>query len=252
MKKISFWAKSHPWPARILIVVSFILLNGLGIITGLLMRDLEIIFPSAALFFFVFLYVGGVLFYPRKKNAVNGEARSLFYRRQKTCDMLLVGSTFLLIVYLGNHPRQVLNYSPPFTSVMAASAPLLKDSSLKTFLPIKAFSASMREENGKLLKWKLRKKMLKEQIRTIRNSGEPSPGGKAALIILSVIVALGLIVGVASLACSISCGGSEALAIVVLISGTALVVALLIFVIRRIMGKRKKQIKNPETEPPGN
>jgi hypothetical protein len=252
MKKISVWAKSHPWPARIIIVVSFILLNGLGIITGLLMRDIEIILPSAALLFFISLYAGSVLLYPRKKSALNGQARALFYRRQKTCDMLLVGSTFLMVVYLANHPGQVLNYSPPFTSVMAASAPLLKDSSLKTYLPIKAFSASMRDESGKLLKWKVRKNMLKEQIRAIRHSGEPSPGGKAALIILSVIVALGLITGVAFLACSISCGGSEALAIVVLISGTALVVVLLVHIIRKIMGKSKKQIKNPESGPPGN
>ncbi len=251
MKKISLWAKSHKWPARIIIIVSFVLLNGLGIVTGLLLRDLQVILPSATLLFFVSLYAGGVLFYPRKKRTVDGQARSIYYRRQKTCDMLLVGSTFLLIVYLANQPRQLFNYPPLFASAMATTPSLPKDSSLRSFKPINAFAASMKDENGKLLKWKERKKMLKEQIRAIKNDKEPSPGGKTGLIILSVIVALGLIGLVGSLACTISCGGSEALAIVVLIGGTALVVALLVYVIRRIMGKSKKQIKNPETGPPG-
>jgi len=252
MKKISLWAKNHKWTARIIIVVSFLLLNALGMVTGLLLRDIRVILPLAALLFFASLYAAGILFYPRKKGAGNGQTKSLYYRRQKTCDMLLAGSSFLMIVFFGNHPRQLFNYTPPFASVMAATSSLPKDSSLKIYKPISNFAASMKDENGKLLKWKERKKLLREQVRAIKHSGGLSNKGKAALIILSVIVAMGLIALIGYLSCSIACAGSGALAIVVLAGGTALVILLLIHVVRRIMGKRKKQIKNPETEPPGN
>lgn len=251
MKKISLWAKSHPWPARIIIVVSFILLNGLGIVTGLLLRDLQVILPSATLLFFVSLYAGGVLFYPRKKNGGHGQARSLFYRRQKTCDLLLVGSTFLMIVYLGNHPRQIFNYPSPFSSAMASTSSLPKDSLNHAYKSGRDFMATVRDEKGKLLKWKERKKLLKTQIKAIRHDDDLSPGAKAALIILCVLVALGLSYLVASLACSLSCSGSEAGAVVVAIGGSALIIFLTIIAIRAIMGKKKKQIKNPETGSPG-
>ena len=95
-------------------------------------------------------------------------------------------------------------------------------------------------------KWKERKKLLKEQVRAIKNSKDPSNGGKAVLIILSVLVALLLIGLIASLACRIACGGSDALAVIVVLGGTALVIWLLIRVIRNI---NRKKIKEPEKAP---
>jgi hypothetical protein len=251
MKKLSLWGKNHVWPARIIIVSSILLLTVLAVVTGLLLRDLQVIFPVVGLLFFALLYAIGFILYPLKKNRGTGKARTSYYRRQKTGDLLLVSSSFLMIVYLGNHPRQVFNYSSPFSAAIAATTSLPKDSSLKTYKPIAAFKASMKDENGKLLKWKERKKLLKEQIRAIRHSNEPTDGGKVALIVLSVLVAMGLIALIAFLACEISCSGSAALAVIVAIGGTALVVFLLIRVIRGILGKKKKQIKSPENQPGG-
>jgi len=49
MKKISTWAKNNKWLARILVIICHILLNVMGIITGILMSDLDINIPVAAL-----------------------------------------------------------------------------------------------------------------------------------------------------------------------------------------------------------
>ena len=168
------------------------------------------------------------------------------YVRQKTCDILLAGSTYLMIVYLDNHKEILFRYTLPFNRAMASNIILPKDSTVKTYKSIAAFSASMKDANGNYLKWKERKKLLKEQVRAIKNSKDPSNGGKAVLIILSVLVALLLIGLIASLACSIACGGSDALAVIVVLGGTALVIWLLIRVIRNI---NRKKIKEPEKAP---
>ena len=95
-----------------------------------------------------------------------------------------------------------------------------------------------------------KKKLLKEQLRAIKKSGEISKGGKVALIILSVIVALGLLYLVAALACNISCSGSEGGAIILAVGGTALVIFLLVITLRAILGKKKKP--KPDIKPESN
>jgi hypothetical protein len=207
MKKISHWAKDHVWPARIIIIVSTFLLIGLGLSTGLLLYDISFTIPVVLFVFSALLYITAILFYPSKKR----NSGRISYLHQKTCDLLLAGSVFLMITYLGNHPKQILDQYAGFTAASANSSSLPKDSSLKTYKSLDVFSASMKDKDGKMLKWKERKKMLKEQVRAIRHSKEPSDGAKVALIVLSVLVALGLLYLVAALSCSISCGGSGVL-----------------------------------------
>ncbi len=246
MRKISVWAKQHPWAARFIIIASFILLNVLGFTTGLLLHDAGIYLPLAAILFFACLYATGFIAYPLKNKNGKYRIKASHYVRQKTCDILLAGSTYLMIVYFGNHKENLFRYSLPFNQAAASNTILPKDSTVKTYKSIANFSASMKDENGNFLKWKERKKLLKEQIRAIKNSNEPSGGGKTALIILSILVALLLIGLIASLACSISCGGSEVFAVIVGVGGTALVIWLLIRVIRSIT---RKKIKEPEKVP---
>ncbi|MGB3153884.1 MAG: hypothetical protein WBB06_04755 [Chitinophagaceae bacterium] len=251
MRKISCWAKDHKWSSRFIIVASFIILNILGIVTGKLLGSLGVSIPVSVLLFFAGLYCVGFIAYPSRTLKSKKLNAAAFYVRQKSCDFLLVGSTFCMIVYMGNHPDRVFQYEQVFNSAIASTPSLLKDSTVKTYKSIADFSASMRDENGKLLKWKERKKLLKEQVRAIQKSDEPSKGGKAVLIILSVLVALLLIGLVASLACSLSCGGSDVFAVIVGIGGTALIVWLLIAVIRSILGKKGKKVKDPEKESSG-
>ncbi|MEI9943660.1 MAG: hypothetical protein WDN26_05510, partial [Chitinophagaceae bacterium] len=118
---------------------------------------------------------------------------------------------------------------------------LPKDSTLSTYKNVAAFTASMKDENGKTLKWKERKKLLKAQVKEIKKSKELSNGAKAGLIILSSIIALGLLALILGLACDLSCSGADGLAILVGVGGTALIVFLLVLTIRSITGKKRKR-----------
>ncbi len=240
MKKISLWAKSHHWPARFIIILSFIVLTIAGIVTGMLLDDLHVTLPAAALSLFIIIYFMCILFYPSKS-----EKRKLMaarsYVKQKTCDFILAATTFFMIICISNDRFQSLHYFPSLHAATSSKPVTPADSTVKIYKSLAAFSASLKDENGKSLKWKEKRKLLKEQVGAIKKSNGMSKGGKVALIILSVIVALGLIGLVASLACSLSCNGSDAAAVLVGIGGTALVIFLLVLVIRGITGKKKKK-----------
>lgn len=239
MKRLSFWAKNHKKASRLIIIFSFILLTFLGVIAGSLLRELKIILPTSILILFVLIYIIGFLAYPARSLRGTKLTVASFYIRQKTCDVLLAGFTFLLVLFLSNHPGTFFQ-SFTFINATTASLPVLpKDSTSGGFKPLKAFAASMKDDNGKKLKWKERKKLLKEQVRSIKKSSSLSKGGKAALIVLSILIALGLLALVGGLACNLSCSGSEGAAIIVGIGGGALVIFLLVVTIRSIQrGKR--------------
>ena len=80
--------------------------------------------------------------------------------------------------------------------------------------------------------------------------GNKDGDAKAGLIIVTIIAALGLLYLVAALACSLSCNGSDAAAVVVLILGLAAIIWGTIAVINRISRGPKK--KKKESPAPGN
>ncbi|HRF20009.1 MAG TPA: hypothetical protein PK977_17655, partial [Chitinophagaceae bacterium] len=74
----------------------------------------------------------------------------------------------------------------PANAISGNNTILPKDSSAKTYKSIREFSASIKDKEGKLLKWKERKKLLKEQVRSIKKADNLSKGDKAGLIVLAV------------------------------------------------------------------
>ena len=247
MRKISVWAKNHKWAARFLIITCYLLLNFLGVVIGFLLNDISVHISSGVFVFFIILFLGGIFFYPSKKDR---SVYKNYYVLQKSFDFTLALSTLMMVIYIGNHHEPPFSY---FTSLRAANistTSLPGDSSLKTYKSIEAFKASMKDEDGKLLKWKERKKLLKEQIKGIKKSKTTSDGGKIALIILSSLVAMGLLVLVASAACSLSCNGSDGAAILVGVGGTVAIVLLFLLVLRSINRKPKKENLPEETPKP--
>ncbi len=246
MKKLSLWAKNNKWPSRIILAFGILLINAAGIVTGLLLKDLGIIIPSAFFLLLVLIYFTAIILYPAKS-----QKRKLgfnrFYYRQKTCDSLLAATAFCMFICISNDKTPFKTYFSILQSVSASTPLPIADSSLKNYKSLPVFSKSLKGEDGKLLNWKERKKLLKAQVKAIKQSTDMSKGGKTALIILSVLLAIGLIFLVASLACNLSCNGMDGAAVLVGIGGTALVVFLLILVIRSINGKKKK--KNIPKEP---
>ncbi|MBL7723344.1 MAG: hypothetical protein JNK27_04305 [Chitinophagaceae bacterium] len=242
MRKISTWAKAHKWPARIILVVSLLLLNITGILTGLLLKDLSVIIPGSVFLLTILIYVWAILSYPARSTR-SRYAPGQYYTKQKTRDFILAATAFVLFVCISNNNKIVPASS---LSLQAATNAHPSDSQGRAYKPVWKFSASMKDENGKMLKWKERKKLLKEQIRGIKKSNELSNGGKVALTILAVLAALGLLYLVASLACNLSCSGSDAAAVIVGLGGGALVIVLLVVAIRAIYNKKRRELRKQE------
>jgi uncharacterized membrane protein YiaA len=245
MRKLSYWGKHHKQAARLIIIFSLLLLTIIGYYTGTWMSELALSVPESILFLAVFFYIIGVIAYPQQQGSHKTSKTKKFYFRQKVCDTGLVISTFVMIVYLTNHPETFIHSIVPANAASVNSLILPKDSSVKTYKSIREFSASIKDKDGNMLKWKERKKLLKEQVRSIKRADNLSKGDKAGLIFLAVIVALGLSLLVGALACQISCGGSEGAALLVGIGGTALIIYLLIITIRSIKNGKKPRKSQP-------
>ena len=83
MRKISTWAKAHKWPARIILVLSLLLLNITGILTGYLLKELAVIVPGSVLLLTILLYVWAILSYPARSTR-SRYAPGHYYNKQKT------------------------------------------------------------------------------------------------------------------------------------------------------------------------
>lgn len=234
MKKISIWANNHKWGARFLIIGGFLLLNCLGITTGSLLSDIQFSISPFVMFMLIVIVLAACLLYPAKSLKGKKLCSSAFYIRQKACDFILIISTFGMVVYISNREEiSLFNTS----SANAATVIIKKD---ETYKPISEFSKTLKDENGKKLKLKERKKLLKKQLKGIKKANDLSKGEKIALMILSIAAAIGLGALLAAAACSIACGGAEALAIVVAFAGYGILTMLLILAIRAIVGKKGK------------
>ncbi|MES2773319.1 MAG: hypothetical protein V4722_03995 [Bacteroidota bacterium] len=97
------------------------------------------------------------------------------------------------------------------------------------------FYADLRDYYGSQSKKEL-KKELKMQFKEFGREGN----GNAGIIILIILGALVALYGIAALACSIACGGSEALAVIVAFLGIGGVIWLAIYLIRKNGRKRTK------------
>ncbi len=239
MKKISYWAKEHKCQARIAIVVSFIFLNILAFFTGHLLNQIGIFLLPQFLFGCFFIFIIALIAYPLKRQKGTKTKTSTYYYLQKSCDFILAASTFCMIVCLCNRPERLFQFYPQIKAFVVVSPS--KDSSVKHYKSISDFYSSLIDGKGNSLKWKERKKLLKEQVREIKKDNNTSKGEKIALIFLSCAAAAGLLFLVAALACNLSCNGSDAAAVIVGIGGTALVIFLLVVVIRAINGKKRKK-----------
>lgn len=232
MKRLSYWAKNHKWAARLAIVGSYIILNVLAYYWGMQLFKNSIIISPLAVMLIAVIFLAVASLYPDRKT--KDKYGSKFYLYQKTCDLILVFSSVLLMISLVNR----LSTSKLVDSAMASYIVFPekpKDSVAKKYLTIQAFNNSMKDSTGKLLSWRLRKMQLKQQLHNINDDTDLPAGVKALLVILSIAAALGLMYLVAGLACNLSCSGAEGLAAVVLFGGGFAVIFLTVVVIKAIV-----------------
>ena len=240
MKKISFWAKNHKRPARFIIVASLIVLNGLGILTGILLKEFNVTMAGAAMAVIISVFIAGFIFYPVKNTKRLTTAP--YYIKQKSLDFILAASAFCMFTFFGNRPETLFQHYPMLNATAVSTNTLPKDSILRTYKSISEFSSMMKDENGNPLKWKEKKKLLKEQVKGIKKADNLSDTERTLYLILSIVVALGLLYLVAALSCNLSCSGSDGAAALVAVGGTAVVVILLVIAVRAIYGRNKKPV----------
>jgi arginine exporter protein ArgO len=244
MKKISYWAKNHKLQARIIIVICFIVLNILAITSGYLLQQIGVLLQPVFLLCCFAVFIIAMIVYPSKYRKGFNLSASAFYHLQKAGDFIIVACTFCMIFYLSNQPQNLFRFYPQINANVINPTP--KDNVAKPYKSISEFYSSLKDKDGNSLKWKERKKLLKEQIRSIKKDNNLSKTSKTLLIILSVLVATGLFFLVAALSCNLSCSGSDTAAAIVGIGGTAVIIFLLVLAIRAITGKKRKRKKASE------
>lgn len=221
MKQVSIWASRHKWPARILIVLLYFLLNICGFFAGSLLQSTGV---QPGIFFIDFIFIvilAAYLFYPEKAS----------YYKRKFFDGTMLVSTFCTICFYGT---QINNSSflLPFSNSSAATTTTYTAASERAEKTLKIVP-------GK----KLTKKEFRKQIRqALKAKDAEKTGQKIILIVLTILLAAVVLYLLLALSCSIACSGSEALAVLVLVLGAFGVVFGAIKIIQRInRGPKKKE-----------
>jgi hypothetical protein len=237
MRKISFWAKSHPRTARLYIIIIKILLAIIAWFVGRSFSRMNISVPESLGFLTLFIFIIAALLYPSKSSSIS--ARKYFYLKQKSCDFALAACTFIMMVCItSSQLYPVTTASSHASSNIIVSKPPTAEEIL-TSLKYRDKKTLTKPEK------KILKREFKKQLKVFANatlSGNKKDADDAALVILVIIGAIGLTLLLSALVCSISCGGADGLAVAVALLGLTAIIWGSIVVIRRIKsGPRNKE-----------
>ena len=234
MRKLSLWAKHHPVYARTIIIISHCLLFWIACFFASRLSARNIQLSPLLLYFFIAVFFITGATYPEKKSGN--------YRKRKLYDLVVVCCSFFMVICA------VLQLNGGASRVDNAQATTIEPSHYKYGEAKKLLEQF---KNGEKTRFTVKEKRIirKEfnyqllQYAKAKITRDKKSGDEAVLIILSCIAAVGLLFLLSALACSLSCNGSDAAAIIVGVIGTAAIIWGLIAVIRSI--RRKKS--NPKT-----
>lgn len=232
MRKLSLWAKHHPFYARTIIVISRCLLICIGYFLGLQLLDKEITLSPLLLYLFIGVFFIFGATYPEKKQGN--------YKKRKLYDLVVACCGFFMVIcgsYQLNAPVSI--YEPVQATTIEKPSPYKYDEAKKLLEQFKSGEKTkFNRKEKRIIKKEFNYQLL--QYAKAKITGDKSSGDQAALIILACIVAVGLLFLVMSLACTLSCNGSDAAAVVVGVLGLVAIIWGLIAVIRAINKKRPK------------
>lgn len=248
MYQLSLWARHHVWTTRALYVLLYLLLNLAGWLLGEQLAAVGIYLTQATFYTGAALFLVSFFMYPSKSK--RGKRR--FYVYQKSCDAALITGTFMLILCLAQPqslPSSWLSLSTPAQATEVVTPATEKPRAQQK-------KSIFRKLANGAIQWlgidkSIQKRVQKNIARLKKEYRDSTEGEKIALIILSVLVAIALLGLLGSLACTISCNGSEGAAILVAVLGTGLIVFLLVKVIQRINRgpKSRRQPRDATTAP---
>lgn len=232
MRKLSLWAKYRPVYARTIIVISHCLLICIGYFLGMQLLENGIALSPLLLYLLIAIFFIAGATYPLKKPGN--------YNKRKLYDLVVACCGFFMVIcsaYQLNAPvsineaAQATTIEKPLPYKYDAAKKLLEQfkTGEKTKFTAKEKRIIKKEFNYQLL-----------QYAKAKITGDKTSGDQVALIILACVAAVGLLFLVMSLACTLSCNGSDAAAVVVGVLGLVAIIWGLIAVIRGINKKRPK------------
>lgn len=232
MRKLSVWAKHYGAYARIIIIISRILLI---LIAYFLAKQLPLfgleVSPLWVYFFIAVFFIGGAT-YPSERSARN-------YSKRKLSDLIVALSGFAL-TFCGftqlNQPLSI--YETAQGSALVNPSPY-KYAEAKRLLEQyqKGEKTKFSPKEKRIIKKEFKYQLI--QYAKAKVTGNKANGEEAVLIILASIAAVGLLYLVLALSCTLACNGAEGAATALAILGTAAVIWGLIAVIRSIIRKRE-------------
>lgn len=232
MKKLSFWAKNNRKKAIIIIVFSHFFLAGIAIVGGLWAFANDYFISHKMMMFLTIVFGLSIFFYP-----IKGQQRGWLkysYLRQKSMDFCMTFSYLLLILSFTNQKAfelvENLNY-------MTASAQFIVHKVKPNHSASKKTLRQQLKKARKVLKAKL--KVLKKTVQTSKDNSVE----KGALTLLIILAACLFLYFIVVFSCNLMCNGQAQAAFTVLIGGSALVIALAVLAIRRLLISEKTSVE---------
>lgn len=233
MRKLSVWAKHRPAYARIIIIISRCLLALIAYFLGTQLIKSGIKISPLWIYFFIAVFFFTAAFYPAERS-------SRTYAKRKWSDLIVASCGFFIVVCMSDQLNKPFSVYETTYAAKSIQPSLYKNPEAKKLLE--------QYQNGEKKTFTAReKRIIKNEFKyqlgqyaKAKLTGNKKSGDEVALIILACIAAVGLFFLLAALACSISCNGSDAAAIVVFVLGTAAIVFGLVMLIKSIKRKNRK------------
>lgn len=239
MTKLSAWARQHPVNARTIIVVLHLFLILLAIYTGAALVQLGLKLPVFFFYTCGFLFLVAVFLYPCRGQRHNNFNKRQLYIIRKSCDFIVGACSFMMVCFITNRYAAKTTIPTEFSAVASSLPDRKEKTTAATILSSLSYrdKSTLTKSEKRILRTEFRQQLKAYTKAKLKKDDEQA--AKIVLVILSIIGAVGLTFLLAGLACSISCGGAEALAALVFIAGLAGIIVLLIFVLKKIKQHHK-------------
>jgi hypothetical protein len=232
MKKLSYWALLNMHISQPLLLLFQFLLFLLSIYLGVILFAADIYLPIQVVYISTGIFFLIAIIYPIRR------ARYKFwkfsYYKQKSMDFILQAVFFVICTTFFNQQAGVVSNA-------SNTSPMAMPIVYREHVPVNVSPQVFKhEKHSKGIKALLKMKFV-DLVEKVKGDEKKASGGDVFSIILVILVAIGFIFLIAWAACALSCSGNTALAALVGIGGTALIIYGVVLAIRSIVGKRKNR-----------
>jgi hypothetical protein len=224
---ISFWSAMNPWKTRLMLAGVHLGLGCGGILLGKAFFNNGIDFTELPKFLMLGTFISSSVIYPFRNHILKFVPDPFI--RQKSLDLAMVMSSFLLLVNAGNDPE--------FTNNMTKRLGLKEDIE-------RIESSSQRQAQLTKLVY-FQDQDINNTIQD-KTANERTKGEKITITILASILGLLLTFAVVAGTCGLICSGMGGLAAVVGVGGGALVIWIMSAILESIWHPERRKMRKAE------